>query len=188
MDLDRATWPEIQERLDDLAEAPGVVFDLRGYPNNNHQILTHLLTGPDDAEWMFIPQLIYPDQERPAGWEAAGWKTRPAQPHIGGKVAFITGAMAISYAESVMGFVEGYALGEIVGSATAGANGNVNPFAVPGGFHITYTGMKVTRMDGRQHHGIGVEPTIPAAPTRAGIAAGRDELLEVALATVRGER
>ncbi|MEM9455718.1 MAG: S41 family peptidase [Myxococcota bacterium] len=186
VDLDRASWPEIQARLDEIATAPGVVFDLRGYPNSNDQILAHLITEADHAKWMFVPLYIYPDQQRQVGWQEEGWGIVPAQPHIEGKVAFITGGGAVSYAESVMGLVEGYQLGEIVGSATAGANGNVNPFEVPGGFTITYTGMKVTRLDGRTHHGIGVEPTVPAQPTREGITAGRDELLEVALKIVRG--
>ncbi|MCA9706894.1 MAG: hypothetical protein KDK70_13660, partial [Myxococcales bacterium] len=184
VDLDRAAWPEIQARLGELAAAPGVVFDLRGYPNSNHEILEHLVTEPDDTAWMFIPRFIYPDQQRQAGWQEESWGLVPAQPHIGGKVAFLVGPMAISYAESVMGLVEGLHLGEIVGSATAGANGNVNPFMVPGGYQITYTGLRVTRLDGRQHHGIGVEPTVPATPTRAGIRAGRDEVLEAGLERV----
>lgn len=184
VDLSRAPWPDIEARLDELAAAPGVVFDLRGYPNSNHQILTHLLREPDDSEWMFVPQILYPDQS-PVGWDSHGWYMQPAKPHIGAKVAFLTDARAISYAESVMGLVEGHQLGAIIGAPTAGANGNVNPFPVPGGFTIVFTGMKVTRLDGRQHHIIGVEPTIPAAPTLAGLRAGRDELLELALDHVR---
>jgi len=41
---------------------------------------------------------------------------------------------AISYAESTLGIVEHYKLAEIVGSATAGMNGNVNPIRLPGGY------------------------------------------------------
>ena len=184
VDLSRAPWPDIEARLDELAAAPGVVFDVRGYPNSNHQILHHLLREPDTSKWMFVPEILRPEQP-PVSWQAVGWDMQPAEPHIGGKVAFLTDARAISYAESVMGLVEGHDLGEIIGAPTAGANGNINPFTVPGGFTIVYTGMKVTRLDGRQHHIIGVEPTIPAAPTLAGLRAGRDELLELALDHVR---
>jgi len=49
-------------------------------------------------------------------------------------------------------------LAEIVGSPTAGANGNVSPFSVPGGITISWTGMRVLKHDGRQHHTIGVTP------------------------------
>jgi hypothetical protein len=56
---------------------------------------------------------------------------------------------------------------------------------LPGGFSIRFTGTKVTRIDGRQHHIVGVQPTHPVQRTLAGIRAGRDEELEVALDLVR---
>jgi C-terminal processing protease CtpA/Prc len=189
VDLDRASWPEIEGKLDKLAKAPGVVFDLRGYPNSNHQILTHLLTEPDSARWMFVPRLIYPrddpDPSHRLPWYEIGWDLAPQTPQLSGRIAFITGPGAISYAESVLGYVQGYRLGAIVGATTAGANGNVNPIQLPGGFAITWTGMKVTRFDGTPHHGVGIAPTIAASPSRAGLAAGRDEVRDVALAYVR---
>jgi len=94
---------------------------------------------------------------------------------------FLTDGRAISYAESCMGIVEHYRLGEIVGGPTAGTNGNVNPLVLPGGYTLAWTGMKVLKHDGSQHHGIGILPTVPVSRTRAGVAAGRDELLERAL-------
>jgi hypothetical protein len=45
--------------------------------------------------------------------------------------------------------------------------------------------MKVLKHDGTQHHGVGIRPTIPAAPTQAGVAAGRDELLERGIAVLK---
>jgi hypothetical protein len=45
--------------------------------------------------------------------------------------------------------------------------------------------MKVTRLDGRQHHLLGVQPTHPVRRTLAGIRAGRDEELEAAVGLVR---
>jgi len=84
-----------------------------------------------------------------------------------------------------MGIVEHYKLGEIVGEPTAGTNGNINPFTVPGGYSIVFTGMKVLKQDGSQHHGVGIQPTIPVSRTRAGIAAGRDEMLERAIKAVK---
>jgi len=181
VDLSRATWDEIRSRLDALAAARGVVFDLRGYPAGNHVILSHLLSGPDTSHWMQIPRIIYPDHERPTGFELQGWALQPAVPHIAGRVAFLTDGRAISYAESVMGFVEGERLGVIVGQATAGTNGNVNPFSVPGGYTIQWTGMRVVKHDGTQHHLIGVRATVRVERTRRGVMAGRDEVLEAGL-------
>jgi hypothetical protein len=69
---------------------------------------------------------------------------------------------------------------------TAGTNGNSVSFATPGGFAVTFTGMRVTGHDGRaQLHLVGVAPDIRLEPTLAGIRAGHDELLERALAQLQ---
>ena len=78
-----------------------------------------------------------------------------------------------------MAIVEAYSLGEIVGARTAGTNGNINRVTLPGGFTMIWTGMRVVKHDGATvHQGVGVEPTIPCERTIAGIAEGRDELIE----------
>jgi C-terminal processing protease CtpA/Prc len=185
VDLSRASWPDISARIKDLAAAKGVVFDLRGYPNGNHMILSHLLREPDrDSAWMKIPLVVLPDRE---GWtfHEMGWNLPKASPRIEGRVVFLTDGRAISYAESFMSFVEHYKLGEIVGEPTAGANGNVNPVTLPGGYNVSWTGMRVVKHDGSQHHTIGILPTVPCRRTIAGVAAGRDELLEKALEVIR---
>jgi C-terminal processing protease CtpA/Prc len=84
-----------------------------------------------------------------------------------------------------MGVVEEYRLGEIVGERTAGTNGNVNPFTLPGSYTVTWTGMRVLKRDGTPHHGVGILPTVPVSPTIAGLRAGRDEVLERAVQIVK---
>jgi C-terminal processing protease CtpA/Prc len=189
VDLDRAEMPAIRARLDELARARGVIFDLRGYPKGNHAVLSHLLTAPDTSRaWMHVPKVIYPDRERPAGTTPHGWGLRPAEPRISGRVVFLTDGRAISYAESFMSFVEHYRLAEIVGQPTAGTNGNVNVLTLPGGYQVPWTGMRVVKHDGSPHHLVGIQPTIRVTRTIEGVHAGRDEFLERALAVIRGTR
>jgi C-terminal processing protease CtpA/Prc len=186
VDLSRASWPEIQQKIEDLAEAKGVIFDLRGYPNGNHQIICHLLKENDTSKaWMQIPLIIYPDRENIAGYQRTGWGLMAREPHIEGKVVFLVDGRAISYAESFMSFIEYYKLGEIVGQPTAGTNGNVNPFALPGDFRITWTGMRVVKHDGTRHHLIGILPTVPVERTIRGVIEGRDEFFEKALELIK---
>lgn len=85
-----------------------------------------------------------------------------------------------------MGIIEAYHLGTIVGEPTAGTNGNVCSIALPGGYSMMYTGMKVLKHDGSRHHGVGIHPTVPVSRTLAGLAAGRDEALERAIGVVMG--
>jgi len=186
VDLSRASWDEIEGRLDDLSKAPGIIFDVRGYPTGaGFQILPHLLDEPEDAEWMFVAQRLMPDGLDPVSWDRRGWGVTPKQPHLGAPQVWITGSGAISYAESVLGFVKAHELGPIVGGATAGANGNINPFELPGGYSITWTGMKVLHHDGSQLHLRGIEPTHPVHTTLDGLRLGRDEQLDKAVELVR---
>jgi hypothetical protein len=190
VDLIRAPMPAIDAVMDKLVEAKGVVFDLRGYPSvDNHEVFCHLLTGRElrGEKWMWIPQIAYPDHENTLGWNGFGWEwLQPKEPHIAGRVVFLTDASAVSGAESYMSYVEGYKLAEIVGSPTAGTNGNINPVDLPGGFTFSWTGMKVTRFDGSQHHLIGIRPTVPLERTLKAVREGRDEYIERALALIRG--
>jgi C-terminal processing protease CtpA/Prc len=182
VNLDLAPWNEIAQKIDDLADARGIIFDLRGYPKGNHEIICHLLAEKDTSNaWMQIPQIIYPDQMNIVGYQKMGWNLVAKKPHIKGKVVFITDGRAISYAESFLSFIEHYKLGEIVGGPTAGTNGNINPFVLPGDFRIVWTGMKVIKHDGSQHHLIGIQPTVPTTRSIRGIIEGRDELFEKAL-------
>lgn len=187
VDLTRARMSQITPVLPKLAGATGVVFDVRGYPTDaGSQILPHLLGEPENDRWMHIAEITGPFGQSD-GWESLGWNMNPASPRVGGKIVFLTDGRAISYAESVMGYVADRRLGTIVGGTTAGTNGNVATFDVPGGFTVTFTGMRVTRHDGRTpFHLIGVKPDIAVAPTISGLRAGRDEVLERALAVIRG--
>jgi C-terminal processing protease CtpA/Prc len=186
VNLDRAEIEELEARAEEIAETEGVIFDLRGYPNGNHMALTHLSNEPLQSAFWRVPQIIYPDHDGEPRFAESRWNLPPSEPRFGGEIVFLTDGRAISYAESVMGIVEHYRLGEIVGQTTAGANGNVNPFNLPGGWRISWTGMRVVKHDGSQHHMIGIQPTIPMERTLRGVREGRDELLERALAVIRG--
>jgi C-terminal processing protease CtpA/Prc len=147
--------------------------------------LPYLLDSSEADRWMHVAKITGPFG-RSAGWLSVGWNLKPATPRLTGKIVFLTDGRAISYAESVMGYVADRKLGTIVGSTTAGTNGNVAAFVVPSGLRIAFTGMRVTGHDGRTpHHLAGVKPDVPMVPTIAGLRAGRDEVLERALALIR---
>lgn len=187
VDLDRISIETLREHLPELAAAKGVIFDLRGYPKGNHEILQHLTDKPLQSAIWNVSQIVYPDRDR-VKWDSRGrWNLLPLSPRIQGTCVFLTDGRAISYAESVLGIVEAYQLGEIVGQPTAGANGNINHFRLPFGWIAVWTGMKVLKHDGSQHHLIGIQPTIPTSRTINGVQAGRDEFVEKALEMINNK-
>lgn len=185
IDLDRVTEAAFEARAADFARARGLVFDLRGYPRIPPAFLQHL-TGTNLQSANFgRPVVLRPDRQG-VTYTPGNWDLPPVAPRFTTNVAFVTGNGAISYAESVLAIVRSYNLGTIFGARSAGANGNITTFMLPGGYRLTWTGMRVTNRDGSQHHLLGVVPDVMVGRTVAGVRAGRDEPLERALALVRG--
>lgn len=175
---------DFQEGLPRLEKAKGIVFDVREYPDGRAmELLAHLIDKPITCAQWHIPRVLRPDRTEMT-FEFSNWPVEPKAPRLKAKVAFLISGRAISYAETILGMVEHYKLGALVGGPTAGTNGNVNPFTLPGGFSLAWTGMKVLKHDGSRHHGVGIQPTVPVTPTWKGIREGRDEVLEKALEVV----
>ena len=74
----------------------------------------------------------------------------------------------------------------VVGSTTAGADGNVSQIHLPGGLSTMISGIGVFYPDRRPTQRIGILPDVEAKPTLAGIKAGRDEVLETAIRQIPG--
>jgi C-terminal processing protease CtpA/Prc len=175
----------INKLLPELAKCKAIICDARGYPKGNHEFITHLMQKDDTtSSWMQIPLFIYPDHENIAGYFKANWMTmmKAKEPYLGNKkIVYIIDGSAISYAESCLGYIEGYKLATLVGQPSAGTNGDINPFDLPGGFTISWTGMKVLKHNGSQHHGIGILPNVYVTKTIQGIKEHRDEFLDKAI-------
>jgi C-terminal processing protease CtpA/Prc len=171
--------------LPQLEKAQGIIFDLRGYPRVSPELISHLIDKPvESARWM-VPIIKTPDHANIVDYSTDGrWKLEPVAPRLKGRIAFLTDGRAMSYAESLLGIIEAYKLADIVGEPTGGTNGDINPFTLPGNYTVRWTGMKVLKNDGSRHHGVGIQPTVLVHRTIRGIAVGRDEQLERALAIV----
>lgn len=190
LNLNNISMEEIKQLLPRLVQSEAIICDLRGYPNSNHEFINHLMVTKDTVtNWMQTPQIVYPNHQVLNEFKTDNWtdEMKPTAPYLGDKkIIFITDARAISYAESFLSYIEGYNLATIVGETTAGTNGNYNLFSLPGGYRIRWTGMKVIKHDGSQFHGIGIEPDIIVRKSIAGIKAGIDEQLEVAIQIAKG--
>ena len=103
------------------------------------------------------------------------------QPHFKGKVVILVDEVSQSQAEyTTMAFrsAEGAV---VLGSTTAGADGNVSSIALPGGLRTMISGIGVFNPDRKPTQRIGIVPDLEVKPTIAGIRGGRDELLEAAI-------
>jgi len=192
LNLDVIDMETIQTLLPKLEESKSIICDMRGYPTiGNLNFIRHLLENNNTTlDCARIPQTVYPDHDKLIGYGYQNWNdyVKVKKPYLGNKnLIFITDGSAISYAETIMGYIEGYKLATIIGQPTAGTNGAINRFCLPGGFNVSLTGMKVVKHDGSQHHGIGILPNIYVEKTIKGIIDGRDEYLEKAIEIIKNK-
>ncbi len=75
----------------------------------------------------------------------------------------------------------------IIGSTTAGADGNVSDILLPGGLRTMISGIGVNYPNGEETQRIGIVPDIEVNPTIEGIKKGKDELLEKAIELIMKE-
>ncbi|WP_418992382.1 S41 family peptidase [Alistipes sp.] len=73
----------------------------------------------------------------------------------------------------------------VVGTQTAGADGNVTALRMPGGDFGFFSGIGVHYPDGTDTQRAGIRIDVPVHATVAGLQAGRDEILERALEIIR---
>lgn len=69
----------------------------------------------------------------------------------------------------------------VIGSQTAGADGDISRISFPGGYTTYISGLGVEYPDGKQAQRIGIIPDIVIRPTISGIRMKRDEVLEKAV-------
>lgn len=183
LNLDLVSMTQINLLMPKIKKRKSIICDMSGYPKGNHAFIAHLLKSDDTSSaWMKIPQIIYPDDDAKNSSDGEGWLIKAKKPYLGDKqIIFIIDGRAVSYAESFMSFIEAYKLAIIIGQPTAGTNGNVNAFKILGDINIRFTGMKVVKHDGSQHHGIGILPNRYLNKTVEGVKSGRDEFLEKAI-------
>lgn len=104
-----------------------------------------------------------------------------------GKVVVLIDEISQSQAEyTTMAFRAGNNT-TVIGSTTAGADGNVSRIPLPGGMRTMISGIGVYYPDGTETQRIGIVPDIKVKPTLKGIKDGRDELMEKAIEVISTE-
>jgi carboxyl-terminal processing protease len=114
------------------------------------------------------------------------WPGAPAATYTyGGKVVVLADQETQSHAEYTVMAFKTAPDATVIGSQTAGADGNISPIDLPGGIWTCFSGLGVFYPDGAPTQRIGILPDIEVKPTIRGIREGRDEVLEAALQFLR---
>ena len=187
VDLDRLPATMVNSMFELFRHARGIIFDMRGYPLGTAWWIAPRLTDRESVvtgRGRRTLTLVLPGDTRIGTavvenesllLQATEWRYR-------GPTVMLIDERTISQGESA-GIMFKAANGTTwIGSPTTGADGDVTTLVVPGGIVIGFTGQEALHPDGRRLQRIGLVPDIRVDPTIAGIRAGRDEVLERAVA------
>ena len=105
-----------------------------------------------------------------------------------GKLIVLVNELSQSQAEyTAMAFRAGNNT-TIIGSTTAGADGNASTIMLPGGLRTMISGIGVYYPNEEETQRAGIVPDIEVKPTIEGIRKGKDELIEKAIEIILSER
>lgn len=190
-DLVRLTTAQVEGLFDTVKDTRGLIFDMRGYPRGTAWPIAPRINvkgAKVGAQFRRSQVSAFSIEEADSGF----YFSQPLpeisrdQPVYDKPIAMIIDDRAISQSEHSGLFFEAASDLHFIGEPTAGANGDVTSFTLPGGIQVYFTGHDVRHADGRQLQRVGLQPHVPVTPTREGLAAGRDELLEAAIADLEG--
>jgi C-terminal processing protease CtpA/Prc len=170
--------------VDGAAGTKGLIVDIRNYPSEFMVFALGSLLM--DKETPFV-RFTSGDLSNPGAFHfGAPLSIAPGKPHYSGKIVILVDEATQSSAEYTSMAFRAVPNAIVIGSTTAGADGNVSQIALPGGQSTMISGLGVYYPDKRPTQRVGIVPDLVVRPTIAGIRAGRDEVLEAAIRQILG--
>ncbi|RZK96837.1 MAG: hypothetical protein EOO62_28570, partial [Hymenobacter sp.] len=166
IDMARITRAKLPAIMRAFAHTKGIVVDQRNYPGEfvATQLPAYMLAQPVAFARSTRYDLTYPgrflsqqpDTLRPAG-----------VPPYQGRVIVLVNEVSRSQAEYTAMALRATPHGLLLGSQTAGADGNSAPITLPGGLKTLMTGIGIYYPDGRETQQVGLVPDVVLRPTIA---------------------
>jgi C-terminal processing protease CtpA/Prc len=193
-DLDRLKRGQVDDMFETFRNTVAIIFDMRGsalddMSNDTAKEIAPRLTDQRDVPAAIVtgPLTLKPDlQQANLATQSASYFFVQTLPNSDkwkykGKIVMLIDERTIGAAEHAGLLLEVANKTDFIGSPSAGANGAVTDFVVPGGVTISFSGHDVRHANGGKLQRLGLQPTVSVSPTIEGIRAGKDEVLDKAI-------
>jgi hypothetical protein len=176
----RAWLPDV---MPGFLKTKGMIIDMRcSLSDDIYPVLAKYLL-PEPTRFARITNAYTPFPGLFAFTSYAATGTRN-QDYYKGRIVIIVNELTQSAAEFTSMALRVAPHATVIGSTTAGADGNVSRFFLPGGITTMISGIGIYYPDGRETQRVGIIPDQTVQPTIQGIIQDRDELLEKAIAII----
>lgn len=176
----------LEKAMPEILKSKGIVIDMRCYPSDFivFSLGKYLVPKPTEFVEFTMGSIDTPGLFYFVTTLSVGEKNPE---YYKGKIVIIVNEQTQSSAEYHCMAFRVAPKATVIGNTTAGADGNVSYFYLPGGISTRITGIGVYYPDGRETQRVGIVPDIEVKPTIKGIRDGRDELLEKAIEIINKE-
>lgn len=160
-------------------DTKGIIIDIRNYPSSfaPYALGPFFLSKPTA-----FTKFTFANPKNPGEFTFTNPVTINHDPlYYKGKLIILVNEISQSQAEFTAMAFRAVSNSKIVGSTTAGADGNVSVILLPGGLRTSISGIGVYYPDGTETQRVGIIPDIIVKPTIKGIKEGRDEVFDKAL-------
>lgn len=183
---------EIEEIMDKWWETKGLILDLRNYPSSRiaYELAEYLI--PVQKEFV---RFSFPNPTKPGEFyyfnpfvsgklKESNNRNLDDQAYKG-KLVIIINEHTISQGETATMSLRNTENSIVLGRPSAGANGDLRFFTLPGNIRSTISGFGVYYPDKGPTQRIGIQPDIYMDPTIEGLRDGRDEFIERAIEIIK---
>ncbi len=188
---------DVPAMYDALKAAPAIIFDLRPLAKGAlASLVPYFFSAPFISAVYYVPAL-YVGYVGQLHYYMAGWYYKMnnltnfgsfSNPNpYSGDVYILVNQETQSHAEYTCQVLSYHPNAKVIGTQTAGADGNVTALYLPKGMVTLFTSLGWYYADGYQQQRNGVKIDSVVSPTIAGIREGRDEILEAALKCISGK-
>nr|WP_315029502.1 S41 family peptidase [uncultured Chryseobacterium sp.] len=171
---------EIDSIMEKYINKKGIVVDLRNYPSDffAYSLSKYLIASPTNFAKFTTTSFKNLGTFTPQKMMTVGenYKT-----HFNGKVVILVDEMTQSSAEFIAMALSAAPKSTVMGSQTAGADGNISKITLPGNLQTSITGIGILYPKDKETQRTGISINIPVKPTIKGVRTGKDEILQKAI-------
>jgi C-terminal processing protease CtpA/Prc len=179
VDMGTIKVKNIPDMIAMLKHTKAIIFDMRNYPNGTYEDISNFLNNKEKTFAIYTkPVLNYPGRFRWAEGTSCGTENKE---NYKGKVVVLLNEESMSQSEWTAMCFQTAENTTIIGSQTAGADGNVSEIVYMKAILTRFSGIGVYYPDKRETQRIGIIPDIEIKPTIKGIQQGKDEVLDRAI-------
>lgn len=179
VDIGNLENDDVEKMYKELQNTKTIIFDIRKYPKVSVNLIATLMF-PDKYNTVNFarPDLTYPSKFIIDNYITSG-KTNNKLSYKG-KIIVLVNEVTQSSGEFTAMVFQKFPKSIIIGSQTAGADGNINKFRLLNA-ETWFTGLGTFYPDGKETQRIGIIPNIIVNPTIKGLQENKDEVLEKAI-------